>query len=153
MATLGEFGSLLQLGVGIGIGLSVFQAPTNFLRSKLEENLSAELDVFEKISTPRGLQAKADLSDLKTKLSNAGRHLDKLNMPFMIAAILGAVVNWIALIFSSLDASRVLTGLEQSLLLGASVAWYLLIGVSVVAAAVYYLSPLSRELDEIRLRS
>jgi hypothetical protein len=152
LATLGEFGSLLQLGVGFGIGLSLFRAPMELLKDRLRNDLAAEFDVLSRIPTPRALQSKAELSDLKGKIENNTIKLDQLHLPFMIAAILGAVVNWLVLILASLDATRPLSNFEVAALIFCSVAWYLLIGVILAGFAFYQLYPLSRELTAIRMK-
>ena len=43
MVTYGEFSSLLQLGVGIGIGLSIFKAPIDLRTNRIGRVLDAEI--------------------------------------------------------------------------------------------------------------
>src|SRR5260221_8844759 len=98
MSNLGEFSSLLQLGVGFGVGLSFFRAPMNLLLKKMEHDLAKEMDVLDAVQTPPAKRAKAELSGLQMDISKTPVTLNRLNLPFMIAAIIGAAVNWVALI-------------------------------------------------------
>ena len=43
MPTYGDFSSLLQLGVGTGIGLSLFRAPVDIRTANLERVLNGEI--------------------------------------------------------------------------------------------------------------
>lgn len=153
MSNLGEFGSLLQLGVGFGIGLSFFRAPMMLLLKKLEYDLAQEMDVLNGIQTPLANRAKAELTGLQMDISKNTAALNRLNMPFMIAALMGAAVNWGALIYASLFAPRQLTSTEEWILIIISVVWFLLIAVSVGVAALIYLLPLSNRLTAIRARA
>ncbi|MBR1269438.1 hypothetical protein JQ629_18150 [Bradyrhizobium sp. AUGA SZCCT0222] len=152
MSNLGEFSSLLQLGVGFGIGLSFFRAPMMLLLGRLEHDLAKEMDVLDKVQTSHAGRAKAELSGLQMDISKNIVTLDRLNMPFMIAALMGAAVNWAALIYASLFAQNQLTSTEEWILIAISVGWFLLITVSVGIAALIYLLPLSRRLKAIRAR-
>lgn len=152
MSNLGEFSSLLQLGVGFGIGLSFFRAPMDLLLKKLEYDLAKEMDVLNAVQTPAAKRARAELSDLHMDISKNTETLNRLNLPFMIAALFGAVVNWTALIWASLDAQRQTSSTEEWVLIGISVGWFLLITASVGIAALRYLLPLSNRLNLIRAR-
>jgi hypothetical protein len=152
MSNLGEFSSLLQLGVGFGIGLSFFRAPMMLLLKKLEHDLAKEMDVLDAIQTPQAKRARAELSDVQMDISKNTSTLNHLNMPFMIAAILGAAVNWVALIYASLFAQSQLTSSEEWILIVISVGWFLLIAAAVGIAALVYLLPLSNRLSAIRAR-
>ena len=152
MSNLGEFGSLLQLGVGFGVGLSLFRAPMALLQRKLDRDLAQELDVLSAVQTPAAKRSKAELSDLQMEISSTTVTLNRLNLPFMIAAILGAAVNWIALIYASLHADSPLSSTEEWMLIGISVGWFLLIGFVVAIAALAYLLPLANRLYAIRAR-
>ena len=106
MATLGEYGSLLQLGFGIGIGLSIFRAPMDLLSISFEKDLRAELDVFEGVQTTKAKTNKSDLGDLSLEFAQTAEALNSFHLPFMIAAIAGALVNWGLLAWASNNAGR-----------------------------------------------
>jgi hypothetical protein len=152
MSNLGDFSSLLQLGVGFGIGLSFFRAPMTLLLKKLEFDLAQEMDVLDAVQTPAANRKKAELSGLQMDISKNTVTLNSLNMPFMIAALSGAAVNWGALIYASLFAQSPLTSKEEWILIVISVGWFLLIAASVGIAALAYLLPLSNRLNVIRAR-
>jgi hypothetical protein len=150
MANLGEFSSLLQLGVGFGIGLSFFRAPMTLLLDRLNEDLRAEMNVFDRLQTPKANSAKGDLASLQLDIAENAEKLNSLSLPFMIAALFGAAVNWGALIYAALYAQQVLTSTEELLLIGISVVWFLAIGIAVAGAALYFLLPIRRRLSAIR---
>jgi hypothetical protein len=152
MSNLGEFGSLLQLGVGFGIGLSLFRAPMTLLVRKLDEDIAKEMDVLSTVQSLDAKRVKADLSDLKMDIATNTDTLNWLTLPFMIAALVGAAVNWLVLIYASFFAQNTLTSAEEWLLVLVSVGWFLLIGCAVGLAALLLLLPLSKRLHAIRAR-
>lgn len=152
MSNLGEFSSLLQLGVGFGIGLSLFRAPMTLLLEKLARELAHEMDVVDTIQTPAARRLKGELSNLQMDISTNADALNRWNLPFMIAAIVGGLVNWAALILASVNAQRPLTWEEEWLLIGISVGWFLAIGTVVGIVALLLLMPLSKRLKELRRR-
>lgn len=127
MATLGEFSSLLQLGFGIGIGLSYFRAPVELRASTLAQAIDGEISIVRGVTTPKAQQKTADLSSLKLRFSDIREQLEKLQFPFMVAAIAGALANWIFLILASLYASRQLLRYEKLGLLFVSVGYFVLL--------------------------
>lgn len=152
MSTLGEFSSLLQLGVGFGIGLSLFRAPMTLLVERLDRELKQEMDVVSTIESRAAQRLRADIASLKMDVASRTDTLNSLNLPFMIAAILGAVVNWLALILASIAAPRPLSSTEEWCLIFISVGWFILIGLAVAVAALVLLLPSSRKLSELRRR-
>ena len=152
MSTLGEFSSLLQLGVGFGIGLSLFRAPMTLLLKKLSDDLTQEMDVLNSVQSAAAKRMKGELSNLQMDIATNAATLNRLNLPFMIAAIIGAAVNWSALIYASLAAQLPLTFTEEWLLICISVGWFLLIGIAAGIAALIYLLPLSKRLRAVRAR-
>jgi hypothetical protein len=152
MSNLGEFSSLLQLGVGFGIGLSLFRAPMTLLLKKLQDDLTQEMDVLNSVQSPAAKRMKGELANLQMDIATNTVTLNRLSLPFMIAAIIGAAVNWLALIYASWAAQRPLEPTEEWLLTGISVGWFLLIAIAVGIAALIYLLPLSKRLNAIRAR-
>ena len=152
MSNLGEFGSLLQLGVGFGVGLSLFRAPMTLLLRKLDEDIAKEMDVLSTVQSLEAKRVKADLSDLKMDIATNTETLNWLTLPFMITALVGAAVNWLVLIYASFFAQNVLTSTDEWLLVLVSVGGVLLIGCAVGLAALLLLLPLSKRLHAIRAR-
>jgi hypothetical protein len=150
MATLGEYSSLLQLGVGFGIGLSLFRAPMTLYLDKLENDLAAEVDVLEKVNSPKAREARSVLATLKLEISKKQNTLERWNLPFLIAAILGAAVNWMLLITASMCATYTLSFTQQLWLLVVSVGLFIAVGASASAAAYIVLNPVKKALLTIR---
>jgi hypothetical protein len=150
MATLGEYSSLLQLGVGFGVGLSLFRAPMSLFVDKLENDLAAEVDVLEKVHSPKAKEARSTLASLKLEISRKQRKVENWNLPFLIAAILGAAVNWALLVAASKCASYTLSFAEESVLLAVSVGLFVFVGACASAAAYIVLNPLRKALHQIR---
>jgi hypothetical protein len=150
MATLGEYGSLLQLGFGIGIGLSVFKAPTDLLLKRLANDLTAELAVFQRTNTDRANQVTASLSDLHIRLSEAIKKLESSYPVFLIPALAVAMINWVLLAIASTNAAYVLSAAQESLLIIVSGPVYIVIALIVWGWAQWLLLPIRGSLDTIR---
>jgi hypothetical protein len=120
---------------------------------KLEGDLAQEMDVVNAVQSPAAKRMKAELSNLQMDIASNTVTLNRLNMPFMIAALLGAAVNWLALIYASVDAQHPLTSTDEWLLIGISVGWFLLIGLAVGIAALIFLLPLSKCLHTFRTQT
>ncbi|MGO3927391.1 hypothetical protein NP284_03675 [Rhodopseudomonas pseudopalustris] len=118
--------------------------------SKIKSGLVHESEVLHGNQSPEAGRARAALSDFQMELNDAAKSLNDLNMPFMIASLIGAVVNWFALIWASFSAQRPLTSTEEWLLTGLSVGWFLFVGAAVALAALIYLLPLHSKLNRIR---
>src|ERR1700737_3588200 len=117
MSNLGEFGSLLQLGVGFGVGLSLFRAPMTLLLRKLDEDIAKEMDVLSTVQSIEAKRVKADLSALKMDIAKNTETLGLLALPFLISALVGAAVNWLVLIYASFFAQNTITSTDEWLLI------------------------------------
>lgn len=150
MATLGEYGSLLQLGFGIGVGLSVFRAPMDIMSAKVKAQVQSEMDVLVNVQTAKANEKKARLSDLNLEFVKTASTLDRFHLPFMIASILGAFVNWALLAAASHEAGRVLGSGEEWFVFLVSGPLYLVISAILALVTWHQLHPIQRKLGEIR---
>jgi hypothetical protein len=129
VATLGEFASLLQLGVGIGIGLSVFRAPMELRAAHVEKSLADELKVFNGLTTEKALTARGNLASLQLEFNDVRRGLEELHKPFMALTVAGALGNWTILALASLYSAYELSNAEAFWLLTLSIFYYVAIWV------------------------
>src|ERR1043166_198282 len=113
MATIGEFSSLLQLGVGIGIGLSVFPAPVDLRVNRLSSALEDELRGLAGIQSDVGKQRLGALAAIKVELGRRRAPIEHWLSIFLKATVIGAVLNLAALVIASIDAQRALDPAEQ----------------------------------------
>ena len=150
MATLGEYSSLLQLGFGIGIGLSIFRAPMDLMSKAFEKDLNAELDVISEIQTPRAVSMRGRLSDVKLEFAQTSKTLNRFHFPFMIASIICAAVNWSLLAKASSHAGYLLTDGEEWLVWLVSGPVFLILAVILAAFTWRDLKPLRNKLNVIR---
>ncbi len=127
MATLGEFGSLLQLGFGVGVGLSLFRAPMELRANALARAIEAQLGVVKGVQTPKARERSGKLASLKLKFVEQRRKLNRLNRPLMVLTVAFALLNLAALIWASVDASHVLSNGERNTLLFVSAGSYVAI--------------------------
>jgi hypothetical protein len=153
MATLGEFASLVQLGFGIGVGLSLFRAPMDLRVRSIGRAIDAQLRVLSGVRTAAARERKAKLSTLKLAFADQRRRLDKLNLPFMAATLFCAALNLAALVWASLDATHVVTGLERNALLFISVGAYVLVLLVLEAVARFYFREVDADLQSLNARS
>ena len=150
MANLGEYGSLLQLGFGIGIGLSLFRAPMDLLSARLKSDLHSEVEVMTNVHTAKANEKKSQLSDLNLEFVNTAATLNKFHIPFMIACIFSAFVNWLLLAAASAYASTPLSSEQEWSLCFVSGPVYLLIYSVLALATIYQLHPIRSKLDLLR---
>jgi hypothetical protein len=150
MATLGEFSSLLQLGFGIGIGLSLFRAPVDLRTAKLAREIDGDLAAIRGVASEVARTKRRGLMTLKLRFANTRRELDSKQIPFMIAALLGALANLAGLIAASSDAQRTLSSGQQAGLIFLSSGYFLLLALCLEVLARWYLTALFEELKRVR---
>jgi hypothetical protein len=150
MATMGEFSSLLQLGFGIGIGLSYFRAPVELRSASLGKAVDDEITVIAGVNTAKAQEKRGELSSLKLAFNDEMERLEKWQLPFMIAAITGAAGNWIALIYASLYATDSVTTAGEIGLIILSVIYYLALGLVLEIMAQWRFRDVRLRLAQIR---
>lgn len=152
MATLGEFGSLLQLGFGVGVGLSFFRAPMDLRAKALSKAIESQFAVVSGVKSQRARERSGKLASVKLEFTQKRRQLELLNLPFMIATVAFALLNLAALIWASLDAGRSLTGHERSALLFISVGSYTFVFLALEIVAQWLFWGVRRELRALNGR-
>jgi hypothetical protein len=150
MATLGEFSSLLQLGFGIGIGLSYFRAPVELRSASLRQAIEDEITIVRGVSSAKAQQKLGDLSSLKLAFNEEIDKLEGWQLPFMIAALAGGAGNWIALVFASVSAQCVLTATGEFGLIFLSVGYYILLAIALEFIAQWRFRSVRLRLVQIR---
>ena len=152
MATLGEFGSLLQLGFGVGVGLSLFRAPMDLRANSLARAIDSQFEVVKGVRTEKAQDRSGRLASLKLKFVEQRRDLDRLNLPFMAVTVALAFLNLGALIWASLDASHSLTPLQRNGLLFIAVGSYLIVFVLLEIVARWLFRDVSAQLRALSRR-
>lgn len=150
MCMYGDFTSLLQLGVGIGIGLSLFRAPVDFRTARITKSLDNELSVLRGTASTFANRKRRELLDLKFEFAEAQRSLESAIVPAMYFALFGALLNLSALVGASLHAKTPLIGWNVIELLFISVAYYFLILAFLEGTARNILSRLQNRLQSIQ---
>jgi len=152
MATYGDFSSLLQLGVGIGIGLSLFRAPVDLRASKLIRVMDNELTVLRNPNNPFAKTKWRDVRQLRYRFGQIRDGLDRLQLPFMWAALALAVLNLAALVVATVDKERVACGAELYGLLFITIGGFFILLAALEVLARWHLGPIRAELKQIQLR-
>lgn len=147
---MGEYGSLLQLGFGIGAGLSVFQAPLKLRYEYLNKAIVEQLEMTSGIQTEKSTAIHARLSTLIVALGVHNDQLNDLQKPFLILCLIGAAVNWIVLIYASMYASHNVSHLGRTLIIFISVVYYILIGLLLELFAKWRLNKITKEFSDIQ---
>lgn len=153
MATYGEFSSLLQLGVGLGIGLSLFRAPVDVRIGRLSHMFENQRGALRGIQSEFATKKRRDIAELKIQFTHARGRLEAIMFPFMVAAILGAVANVSFLAIASFNSNEQISVIYQYILLTISTIYYLLIVLALELVARRALGSISAKLDEIIARS
>lgn len=152
MASFGDFSSLLQLGVGTGIGLSLFRAPVDLRVNSISRTVENELIALEGATTPFAITKRRDVSDLKLRFLTIRDRLNQTMIPFMIAAVMGALINLIALIDATFNADVQLSSAADIWMVFISVGWFVIeLSILEIIARVR-LGDLQTDLDILRRR-
>lgn len=152
MTTYSDFSSLLQLGVGVGIGLSLFRAPVDLRVVNLSRTIESDLVVLRDAEMQFAKAKRRDLMDLKFRFIGICDDLNRWQLPFMVAAVVAAVLNLIGLIFATIYADRVADSYEIVAVLTVSVVWF---GIEIALLEVlarWKLMGIARDLRNIRTR-
>lgn len=152
MATYGDFSSLLQLGVGIGIGLSLFRAPVDLRASKLMRVMDNELTVLRNPNNPFARTKWRDVRQLRYRFGQVRDTLDRVQLPFMWVALALAVLNLAALIMATLDKERIACGAELYGLLFVTIGGFFILLAALEGLARWHLGPIQAELKQIQSR-
>lgn len=128
MANMGEYGSLLQLGFGIGAGLSVFRAPMEIRAKKIKTTIDNELALIKGGRTEKTKKKECDLSSIELEFHSTTISLGAEYAPYMYITALFALANWIALIYASSNAEKRIGTYEELIIIFISVASYVIIG-------------------------
>lgn len=152
MATFGEFASLLQLGVGFGIGVSLFRAPIEIRARRLSASLQRETDILVGVQTIFARQKRNQLMDLRLQFEQSRSELERHQLPFSVFAVYGAVFNLSCLVYASINPNRVADNIDQTIMIFFSVFYFLIIGGIVEIIARRKLGVLMEQFEDI-LRS
>jgi hypothetical protein len=150
MATLAEFASLLQVGFGLGIGLSVFRVPVDMRIERISKIVDNEIRARTNIKTEGAKEKRQKLFDLKQNLVDAETKLGKTLRPCMFFAAAGAAINIIYLIFASIYGQENISDNLQWQLIFVSVIYYILIYCLLETVAWIQLSPIEKKLNKLR---
>jgi hypothetical protein len=150
MASFGDFSSLLQLGVGTGIGLSLFRAPVDLRVNSISRTIENELIALEGATTPFAVIKRRDISDLKLRFLTIRDRLNQTMIPFMIAAVMGALINLVALIDATFNADSQLSFAATIWMVFIAVGWFLIELLVLEIIARTRLGELQTDLDLLR---
>ena len=151
MPTYGDFSSLLQLGVGTGIGLSLFRAPVDIRTANLERVLNGEILALRNAANDFARLKRRELMSLRLQFIGTKERVEALQQPFMWLAVAGALANLLLLIRVSLNASAAPSDQMQWLLVFASTVYFALVMAGLEVLARIHLRPLSRRLYAIQM--
>jgi len=152
MATYGDFSSLFQLGVGIGIGISLFRAPVDLRVSRLERLINGEITALRGTDVPFAQKKRRDMMDLRFRFITVRADLDRWQWPFMVAAVTGAALNLAGLVVATLDKDRAVLTFDRWTLLFVSIGWFLILLGALEVLARVALRSVTRDFSDIRAR-
>lgn len=150
MATMADFGSLLQLGVGIGIGLSLFRAPLDIRSSRLEKGLRDEMTVLKGMSSQKAGESLASASTLYIDFVRARHRLNRLQPLFLVMCVIGGLVNWALLVRGAIYPAKAVELYEETAIVFFSVGYYILIFAALEICAQIHLGEIRKRLDALR---
>ena len=151
MSSMGEYGSLLQLGFGIGAGLSVFQAPLKLRYEYLNTSINAQLKMTANTNSVKADDLHAKLSELYLSLGMRNDRISELQKPFLVCCLFGAALNWAVLIYASMYASHNVSHLGRSAVIFISVIYYIIIGLVLEIVVRLRLRAITKKFKAIQL--
>jgi len=146
---LGAFASLLQLGFGIGIGLSLFKTPLTIRAAKIGLHIDAQLSALHGVHTEVGKDQRGRLASLKLEFSDTEVTLNKIYHVLFIFVLIGVIAKLLLLISASVWPGARLNDKEMVLLLFVSVGYYLTLGALMELLTRFWLSPIQRKLKTL----
>lgn len=149
MSSMGEYGSLLQLGFGIGAGLTVFQAPIELRYSRMNTSIDQQLSITKNVRTDKGRAMHTALATLKLRLLGEYKILKKFERPLLYILACLAIANWYELVQVSDHAGEGVSLARYWIFMTISVYAYLLIAAIIEIFARIRLRPLQKALAEI----
>lgn len=151
MAIMSDFGSVLQLGVALGLGLSVFRAPVDLKVKAIEEGLDQEWRVIDGVRTARAEELKGDLATLKLDYHRAKIKIEAWLTPILALTLLGALGNWAGLAFAALYPSTDVTNIGKYLILFMAIFFFILVVFVLEIIARVQLSGIQQRLHRLRI--
>ena len=127
MTTLIDFSSLLQLGVGTGIGLGLFQAPIKLRLNPLAESIDNQLLILGGTQNAVMKDKLLQLQSLKIDVAVARSNLEKKQKPALFCSILGAIINLVMLVIASIYSQTSISYLAILGLVFISVIWFVIV--------------------------
>jgi hypothetical protein len=150
MATLGEYASLLQLGFGVGAGLSVFRAPIDLRATQLSKAIDGEIEIVRGVDTEAARSRFARLLRLKLNLLRDVNWLETAIRPVLCLSVAGAVANWVLLVLASAYASYALSIAQEWGIIFVAAIYFVLILVALEILARMKLGEIKVELAALQ---
>ena len=127
MTTLGDYTSLLEIGFGLGIALTAFQAPIDVRMQILRRLLDEEKAIVRRPKTDLALAKRNALLFYEIAANRTRRLVHERSLFPTFAVAIGAVVNLITLIFSCIYAADEAKSPYVIWVLIVSVAYYVVL--------------------------
>lgn len=109
-----------------------------------------EMRIIKGVDTPKAKTKQGALASLELGFSQERLNLDRINRPFMVALLVGAAGNLLALIVASMNAKMVIEPWTQAGLIGLSVGYYVAVLAILEGVARYRLKGVQDKLNAIR---
>jgi hypothetical protein len=150
---MADFSSLLQLGIGLGIGLSLFRAPLERRAETLGRTIDGQLTIIQGVNTPLAQERNRQLADLKVTYLQCRTRLEEAQKPLMCSVVVGAAINLICLVYAALYADKNVHFIVQYLLIFASSLYYLVIWLIIEAIAGVIFRDVRKRLKALTVRA
>jgi hypothetical protein len=119
-----DFASVLQLGAGIGIGLSFFRAGFDRKQRALKRRFARAGAAYDNPATREERKHLTELSTLRTRFGSRVSRADRRVTVFQVAAFIGGIANMILLAWVTFHGDQALSRWEQFVGLAASLGYF-----------------------------
>jgi hypothetical protein len=150
MGIMSDFASLLQLGVGIGLGLSVFRAPLDLRTRAIEAGIEQEWLILDRLETPRAQSLRGEIATLKLNYNQAKTRIERMQYPLLILTILGAMANWLGLAYAAIRPSLVVSTVGEYAILALTIFYFVVILIALELIARFQLGQIQARLTTLR---
>lgn len=132
MPQFADFSSFFEVGIGLGVGLSLFRIPIDNRKFALIRRVDNELRLFSHQGTQVAVERFERAGELSILLDAAVLRLEKQVKDFPIISLIGSLLNAMMLFRVAMSSSQYVTAADIWLFAFVSIGWYVLMSLTII---------------------
>lgn len=146
MSIISDFTSLFEIGVGLGVGLSLFRMPVDNRKTHLIRRIEEGIELFKHGHTTYAKKRYEEFSEISIRL-----HIDIISMEqgikhHPIVMLIGALMNFTFLVISAFDPNFLVSIELGWFFVFIAIGWYGVAAVTLLYMVNHHLGPVARDL-------